>query len=510
MNTFSDDVRKNFEMTLGWLQEHACSRTYGLGSKMPWDESWLIEGLSDSTIYMAYYTVAHLLQGGTYDSSKPNVLNIKAEEMSLDVWDYIFLKAPFPAETKIPKQALDRLRREFEYWYPCDIRVSGKDLVPNHLTYTIYNHVAMWPDTPENWIQGIRANGHLLLNSEKMSKSTGNFLTLSEAINKFSADGMRLALADAGDSVEDANFVTSSADAGILRLYTFIEWVKETLTDESLNKRTKPNFHDDVFLNEINLKLAQAHDAYDKLLFKEALKTGFFELQTARDKYRELCGEDGMCQDLILKYIEWQCIILSPICPHVCEHIWGLLGKPESILSTDWPKAAEVNLTVIQQSEYLMEAVRDFRLKLKAALAPPKAKKGPAPAASEPPSHCTVYVAKSYPTWQCTILDTLKEMYKTGVPDNKTISVEMGKLPELKKFMKRVMPFVAFMKEKVESSGLSALESSLPWDEMKVLEENLEYIVNSLQLEGCQLSWSTELGEKGEDCKPGQPLIAFR
>ena len=44
MNTFSDDVRKNFEMTLGWLQEHACSRTYGLGSKMPWDESWLIEG----------------------------------------------------------------------------------------------------------------------------------------------------------------------------------------------------------------------------------------------------------------------------------------------------------------------------------------------------------------------------------------------------------------------------------------------------------------------------------
>ena len=57
----------------------------------------------------------------------------------------------------------------------------------------------------------------MLLNSEKMSKSTGNFLTLSEAIDKFSADGMRLALADAGDSVEDANFVEAMADAGILR-----------------------------------------------------------------------------------------------------------------------------------------------------------------------------------------------------------------------------------------------------------------------------------------------------
>ncbi len=50
-----------------------------------------------------------------------------------------------------------------------------------------------------------------------MSKSTGNFLTLSDAIDKFSADGMRLALADSGDSVEDANFVEAMADAGILR-----------------------------------------------------------------------------------------------------------------------------------------------------------------------------------------------------------------------------------------------------------------------------------------------------
>lgn len=47
-----------------------------------------------------------------------------------------------------------------------------------------------------------------------MSKSEGNFLTLSEAVEKFSADGMRLCLADSGDFVEDANFVESTADAG--------------------------------------------------------------------------------------------------------------------------------------------------------------------------------------------------------------------------------------------------------------------------------------------------------
>ena len=63
----------------------------------------------------------------------------------------------------------------------------------------------------------MRANGHLMLNSEKMSKSTGNFLTLTDAIDKFSADGMRFALADSGDSVEDANFVEKTADMAVLR-----------------------------------------------------------------------------------------------------------------------------------------------------------------------------------------------------------------------------------------------------------------------------------------------------
>lgn len=48
-----------------------------------------------------------------------------------------------------------------------------------------------------------------------MSKSEGNFMTLKDAVCKFSADGMRFCLADAGDSIEDANFVESMADAGI-------------------------------------------------------------------------------------------------------------------------------------------------------------------------------------------------------------------------------------------------------------------------------------------------------
>lgn len=60
--------------------------------------------------------------------------------------------------------------------------------------------------------------------------------------------GMRLALADAGDTVEDANFVETMADAGILRLYTWVEWVKEMIANQN-NLRTGPadTFNDRVF-----------------------------------------------------------------------------------------------------------------------------------------------------------------------------------------------------------------------------------------------------------------------
>lgn len=63
MDTWTVETRNLFESTLAWLNQWACARTYGLGSKMPWDPQFMVESLSDSTIYMAYYTVAHLLQG---------------------------------------------------------------------------------------------------------------------------------------------------------------------------------------------------------------------------------------------------------------------------------------------------------------------------------------------------------------------------------------------------------------------------------------------------------------
>ena len=61
------------------------------------------------------------------------------------------------------------------------------------------------------------------------------------------------------------------------------------------------------------------------MLFREAVKVAFYEFQAARDRYREMCTE-GMHRDLVFKFIEVQVLLLAPICPHLCEHIWKLIG----------------------------------------------------------------------------------------------------------------------------------------------------------------------------------------
>jgi leucyl-tRNA synthetase len=142
--------------------------------------------------------------------------------MTDEIWEYIFLDGPWPANAPLPKEKADALKHEYEYFYPFDVRSSGKDLINNHLSFAVYNHAAIFPES--KWPLNMRANGHILLNGQKMSKSKGNSLTLRQSVEKFGADATRLALADAGDGIEDANFEEKNANANILRIHTLLSW----------------------------------------------------------------------------------------------------------------------------------------------------------------------------------------------------------------------------------------------------------------------------------------------
>ena len=91
---------------------------------------------------MAYYTIAHLLQGGVLEGTETGPAGIPASAMSIAAFDYVFLDKPYKKkECKgVTENQLKKLKFEFNYWYPMDLRVSGKDLIRNHLTMSLYNH----------------------------------------------------------------------------------------------------------------------------------------------------------------------------------------------------------------------------------------------------------------------------------------------------------------------------------------------------------------------------------
>eukprot|EP00548_Thalassiothrix_antarctica_P005965 CAMPEP_0194147824 /NCGR_PEP_ID=MMETSP0152-20130528/28058_1 /TAXON_ID=1049557 /ORGANISM="Thalassiothrix antarctica, Strain L6-D1" /LENGTH=1261 /DNA_ID=CAMNT_0038848911 /DNA_START=123 /DNA_END=3908 /DNA_ORIENTATION=- len=184
-NTFNAfGVRNEYENTLQWLGNWACSRSFGLGTRVPWDRQFVVESLSDSTIYMAYYAVAHLIQGDNNikgDVTKSPVPDVS--QLTDEVWDYAFLKRDdVPPDCKLDSDILQKMRREFQCWYPFDLRVSGKDLIRNHLTMSLYNHAAIWDQRPDLWPRAFYTNGHVMVDNSKMSKSTGNFISLIDAI----------------------------------------------------------------------------------------------------------------------------------------------------------------------------------------------------------------------------------------------------------------------------------------------------------------------------------------
>ena len=89
MQLFAPEVKHAFEGVLDWLKNWAVSRMYGLGTKLPWDPKYLVESLSDSTIYQSFYTIAHLLFKD-FDGKELGPLKIRPEQLTDEVFDYIF------------------------------------------------------------------------------------------------------------------------------------------------------------------------------------------------------------------------------------------------------------------------------------------------------------------------------------------------------------------------------------------------------------------------------------
>ena len=355
LTLYPEKVRKQFDYVLDWLDHWACTREFGLGTKLPWDKTWVIESLSDSTLQMAYCTISKYLEN-------PKEYGFTTEKLNDEFFEYIFLNngtaASVAKTTGIKPQLIEQFHNEFDYWYPFDFRNSAKDLLQNHLAFCLFNHTALFPK--KHWPKAYVLNGRIMVNNEKMSKSKGNFFTMRELYEKHSADIVRLTAANAGEGVEDANYDMA-----------FLETAKNKLNDlhtfaiQNHNKgRTATVAIDTWFENMINISIQKTTESLENMLFKSAVQAGFMDMQRYLKWYtRRTAGKYN--KKIITFFIETQLKLLAPFTPHFCEEVWHNLGKTSYISREPWPQAAETNPQAALSEELIEQTLADISEVLK-------------------------------------------------------------------------------------------------------------------------------------------------
>jgi len=357
MNILPHEIRTEFNYVIGWLRERACARQHGLGTKLPWDKDWIVESLSDSVIYMAYYTISKFVNDKT----------IVADNLSDKFFDYIFLDKGDPekisSDTKIPIDTINQIKKEFQYFYPVDSRHSGRDLVPNHLTFFVLNHVAIFPQN--NWPCEIVVNGSVLMNGSKMSKSMGNIIPLRKAITDYGADPIRVAIIISAELLQDADFNMDSVSG--------IQNKIEALFDEcSRHKEMIPGkleAEDRWIKSKTQNMIGQVTMAVEKMRLREALHHILFAFESDLSWYMKRVNAKNRnnISGILHEINSIRIAMLSPFAPHIAEEMWEKLGHSGMVSKSRWPEFSQSNVdaTAIQSEEYLKSTISDIAKILK-------------------------------------------------------------------------------------------------------------------------------------------------
>jgi len=341
-----EKYRQEILNTIDWLEMRPCARKRGLGTKLPFDPEWIIESLSDSTIYMAFYTIAHIIRDH----------GIKKEQLKPEVFDYVFYGKGDPEnisrESGISVEVLENMRREFIYWYPVDQRHTGIPHLSNHLTFYIFHHIALFP--PNHWPRMITLNEMVIREGAKMSKSKGNVILLREIAEKYSADLFRLYAAGAANLDTLLDWREKDVATALDSLRRFIGIVKR-VADSECSVTYRDRFIDKWFLSRFNKLLLEATNALETMEIRDYVQKIFYQVLSMIDHYRERTSEEEticMVKNIIDKWVK----ALNPVIPHLTEEVWEWLGYEKFLSTSSWP---EIDFDWINDEVEILEDMID-------------------------------------------------------------------------------------------------------------------------------------------------------
>ncbi len=499
MDIVPDEIRSEFNYVVDWLKERACARKSGLGTRLPWDQEWIIESLSDSVIYTAYYIISRYFDGT--DNKKT------AENLTDSLFDYIFLGEGSLKEiserSKLSEEIIRNMRTEFTYFYPVDTRHSGRDLVPNHLTFFVFNHVAIFDKA--NWPIQIVVNGSVLMDGKKMSKSFGNIIPLRQAVKDHSADTIRVALLSSAELLQDADFSFEALRGIRSRLDDIYQMGlllsssntnNLSLPEQLYNNRSVTEFEDRWILSVIQRRIRDTTELMERLRVREVLHTILYSMEQDLQWYNKRIKSKGRSETLVTKiltvFLETRIKLLAPFAPFMAAEVWSsIVGDATGTRANlVWPNSMEecIDPAAEETEDLIKNLIQDIQNILKVT----KIK----------PTHINIYTSAS---WKWKVYQIILELIITNrnsslsdvmkvLGDNSEVSRARSDVKLIKKIMEDILSTT------IDRRSLKSSTKKL--DEPRTIEDAASLISSELGDENIGIS---VFSEDDEDAKRNDP-----
>jgi leucyl-tRNA synthetase len=343
MEAIPENTRGEYDHTIDWLNEWPCIRNYGLGTRLPWDDDFVIEPLSDSTVYMAYYTIAHRLQ------------DVPVADLDREFFDALFYGAD--AVEDAPERALE-LREEWDYWYPVDYRFSANDLISNHLTFYLFHHAELFDR--DNWPQGIVIMGMGLLEGEKMSSSKGHVVLPGAAIDDYGADTVRFFLLNSAEPWQDYDWRAEQVESVRDQLERFWNRADEILAADAPDERPELEQEDRWLLSKLQHTVRDVTEAMESSETRTASQAAFYNFEEELRWYRRRTDLDRPAAKWTLeRVLETRLRLLAPFVPFMTNELHErLTGTPAE--DAPWPEPdASFESAAVEASESQIERLTE-------------------------------------------------------------------------------------------------------------------------------------------------------
>jgi leucyl-tRNA synthetase len=456
MHILPSEYQTNVQGVLDWFRERACVRQGNwLGTRFPFDEKWIIEAISDSTLYPIFYLVAPYVNDGS----------IRPDQMGTEFFDYVLLGQGdlehVAKRSGVAEDILAKIREDVDYWYPLDINLGGKEHMTVHFPAFLMNHVAILPR--EKWPQGIFVNWYVMSKAGKISKSKGGAQPIPGAAELYGVDSMRLYYAHIASPFADVEWDEDVIENYVAKVDRIMRTVAELSTMEESEEISAI---DNWLLSRLNSRMASVEKGMEELDLRNLAGEVYFEVPNDLRWYLRRGGNNG---SVVGKALDMWVRAMSPITPHIAEELWEHIGKEGLVASARFPVAdqSEISQQAELAEDHLRRLMDDVNEIIKVTRMTPK--------------RVLVYTA---PQWKEKVLQQAIALFRSGELKVPTLTKQVMQDEEIKRHGKEASDLARRMAEDLPRRSAEEVNRMAVWfDELAYLREAERFLARELQCE---------------------------